>query len=115
MRADNRAAEMVKRELAAIGYTELSYFRQDEAQEILDLLRPAHTAEEPESAAASVPQSDAAETAQDMPDDLVDCPLRPGDRMSISQYCKTTCPDRNQSGFCPALGEDPPVAEGAMI
>lgn len=115
MREDNRAAEMVKRELEAIGYAELSYFRQDEAQEIIDLLRPAHTAEEPTPAAASVQQSDAKETAQDLPDDLIDCPLRPGDRMSVSQYCKVSCPERNQSGFCPALGEDPPVAEGAMI
>ena len=114
MRADNRAAEMVKRNLSAIGYTELSYFRQDEAEEILDLLRPSSNAVQEatasrESAPAGVPQS-----ALELPDDLVDCPLAPGERRSKSAYCEVSCPDRKAAGFCPILGEDP-ESDGGMI
>lgn len=105
MRSDPRVKEMIERNLQSIGYTELSYFRQDEAEELLDLLRPSSSIGE----GAESPQAD------DTPDDLIDCPLRPGDGMSRSQYCLTTCPDRKASGFCPALGEEPPVAEGGMI
>jgi phage recombination protein Bet len=117
MREDSRAQEMVKRELAAIGYTELSYFRQDEAEEILGLLRPAATpmASAMETQADEPPIETAEYLTAEIPSDLVDCPLRLGDRMSISQYCRTTCPDRKGSGFCPAIGEDPPVSDGAML
>lgn len=110
MRSDPRVKEMVDRNLQTIGYSELSYFRQDEAQELIDLLRPTDVSD----SSQAVPE---AQNAPDLevPDDLIECPLNPGERRSKSVYCLKSCPDRKSTGFCPALGEDPPVSNGGML
>jgi len=113
MREDERVADMVQRKLEGIGYSELSYLRQDEAEELIDLLRPAGTEPDPPQGMQPIGNSDAT-NGDNAPDDLVDCPLRPGDRLSVSQYCKTICQERKAAGFCIAIGENPPEKGGML-
>lgn len=89
---DKDLKERVLVELERVtGYQEMSYLRQDEADDIITLClaktRPAPA---------------------DMPDDLVDCPDSEGDRRSIAQYCTAgKCATRNEAGWCPAIDDAP--------
>lgn len=73
-----------------IGYEQLSYLRADEAEVLLANVL-----------GAAPPQPST-------PDDLIECPNHPGDRLSVSQYCHQVCTTRQREGWCPICGDDPP-------
>ncbi len=113
------AKSHVDKYLSGIGYKQMSFLRGDEAEQLLVTLRPVEVAASPPAPEPPSPQDDSpfiepASSQQVPPDDLVTCPIRGGDRMSRSQYCESTCPDRRKSGWCPILGESPP-ASAAML
>jgi hypothetical protein len=86
-----------------VGYDQLSFLRAEEAQYLLGtILKDVNGGLTPTPTELN-----------QGPDDLVECPLRDGDRMSISQYCMTECSTRKKDGWCPQL-EDPP-ANGGLI
>jgi hypothetical protein len=86
-----------------VGYEQLSFLRAEEAQYLLGtILNDVQGGLQPKPTELS-----------QGPDDLVECPYREGDRMSVSQYCVTECNVRKRDSFCPAI-EDPPAAGGLI-
>lgn len=100
--ADSASRSKVKDFMTGIGYQETSFLRFDEAEQLLEAV----FWNEPGEAQEAPPLDPG------MPTDLIECDIRGGDKMSISQYCHVSCPDRKSSGFCPILGEE---AAGGLI
>jgi len=135
----NAAKDMTLRaaiteKLRAIGYEELSYLREDEAEALLQKLLLTDVEDPPEEPPPSVhPEQSglppaqtemdhmvvppefaldetAAPPAEEKPflsEDLIQCPYD-GEWQSKSKHCLTTCHYRQQDGWCLALGENPP-------
>ena len=105
LRELSREPEIKKRIMAfmaAIGFDQLSFLRLEEAAQLLVELQPKTANGYTEAPKDAAP-----------PDDLVPCPLREGDRMSVSQFCHTICEDRQKFGFCPSCGD--PIPDSMSI
>lgn len=88
-----------------VGYEQLSFLRADEAGSLLETLVQA-APQAPAVEAEPCPIPDAA-------DDLVECPMKHGDKLSISGYCHQVCDIRQREKWCPICGDDPPA--GGLI
>jgi hypothetical protein len=88
----------------ATGYEQLSFLRADEAERLLEML----TIKTGEGTEDPRPIPDAA-------DDTVECPMKGGDRLSISGYCRQVCDIRQREKWCPICGDDPPATGGGLI
>jgi phage recombination protein Bet len=109
--------------LSRLGQRQLSFLREDEAEELLqkfssrqafvNAVKPIGNSDGKKQEEASPPDEDDSPFVDPaMPADLVECPNRGGDRMSVSQYCHVSCPDRVKlGGWCPVLEETPPAAD----
>jgi len=98
------------------GYNDLSFLREKEASELLGRIK-AQVPQVPQ-AEEMIPFGDSAETiaaqgpdseekaggsSEEMPADLVLCPIL-GDKMSVSLHCHAgKCRDRERQGFCPVV------------
>jgi len=106
---------------AVTGYDQWSFMREDEAKSVLGAVRTVFPEARPEAGndangSPSDPNSENDTNTPPMPEDLVDCPVREGDRVSVSAFCLTNCSDRKSMGWCPAVPDDEPpaVAEEGM-
>jgi hypothetical protein len=98
---------IVKEYLAGIGYDQLSFLRKEEAE---DLIARLSGAKEP------VPPANGNHVeAPPVPDDLVECPVNGGDKLSKSAHCLTDCEHRKRDGFCVFAGDPIPHSEAATI
>ncbi len=106
------------------GYDSLSYLREDEAAKLIKILTEASkSAEKPETddkppfdvpAEETVAPVDAPAQeplAEDVPEEMIACPVNGGDKMKKS-YCMTNCIERQRDGWCPILGEEAPAQKG---
>jgi hypothetical protein len=104
------ASDVIKQTMADLGIAELSFLRPAEASKLIASLRElknevdAPAGHEAES--ADPDQSSSATTSNDMPTDLIDCPVS-GDRVSVEKYCKSICHARKDKGWCPACDPIP--------
>jgi hypothetical protein len=107
------ASSVIKQTMADLGITELSFLRPAEASELIASLRELKNevdappaGHEAESAENNPGQPSSATTSDDMPTDLIDCPVS-GDRVSVEKYCKSICHARKDMGWCPNIDEIP--------
>lgn len=103
---DNKTAIMAFLQ-ETTGYEQLSFLRADEAEELLARFAV------PVPSAAPAPANHPAQSLT-TPTDLIECPMRPGDRLSVSQYCHQACQTRAQQGWCPICGDEPPATGGLI-
>ncbi len=102
--------------MSEIGYDELSFLREDEAQALLQAIPPGQVNHQtPVETTGSEAVGEQANLQEDPAGGgKVQCPYD-GEFRSRSAYCLSgQCPTRDRDGFCPIV-EDPPASAGLGI
>jgi hypothetical protein len=91
------AKDMIRNYLEQmVGYTQLSYMTEDEANDLLGKLAPF-------AQSFPAPTDQAASPAAE-PDRTVSCPMN-GETVSVQGRCLSGCETRAQDGFCPLIDD----------
>lgn len=119
-------AQRIKDFMASrVGYSELSFLRSEEAEEVLSSLdQPPLNGGPPPETRPSAPKNGEAvkESAGGEMREYrtssgtvrtVECSMHEGREVDVEQYCMKTCSTRAEHRFCPILGEKAP--EGGFI